>query len=389
MKRPRYSGSAYDIPAVESWLEAQAREGWLLDTYFLGIRLRREEPRHVRYRMEPWNGPMGEPDDGQKALYEELGWEYVCDWVRPFRVFRSTVPDPVELHTDPVVESWNYRPLRRAMTARLCALFLAAALMAAGLPLVVQQLLRSTPSQRILYQVTPFDWVFYLLALPTLMEIFWGGFRDSLVIRRLYQCLQSGQRPEKSLLPSRRSVPRWLPPLRTALAAVVLLWMLTGWAMAHAQRERAPLADWEGPPPVVDLTALEKTRLGDAPLFDVEVSGGWSPLAPEQTRLNYYRQVREGRYRFELAVESYRLRGPGTAAALYADLAPEGSAAVEAEGFTDAALAVEPRSGRHIFVGLWENRILYLLYEEDGPLDLLADIVPAAKAAAETWEEAE
>lgn len=383
MRKPRYSGSVYDIPAVESWLEEQAREGWLLETYLLGIRLRRGEPGQVRYRLEPWNGPVGEPDDSQRALYEELGWEYVCDWVRPFRVFRSTAPNPVELHTDPVVESWNYRPLRRSATVRLFATVLAAALTLSGLFLAIWKLLHSAPSQQILFQATPFDWVFFLLALPIFGESFWCSLQDSLAIRRLYQTLRSGRRPEKSLLPPRRSVPRWLPPLRTAMAVIVLLWMLTGWAMTHFQQKQVPLEDWTEPAPAVDLAALEEARLGVSPSFYVEVSSAWSPLAPEQMRLSYYRQVREGRSRFELAVEYYRLRGAGTAAALYADLVPEGAAAVEAEGFTDAVLAVEPRFGRPIFVGLWEDRVLYLFYTEDGPLDPLEDIVPAARAACE------
>lgn len=73
MRKPKYSGSCYDIPAVEAWLEAQALEGWFLEVYVLGARMIQGEPRRVRYRLEPWNGPVGEPDEQQKALYEEMG----------------------------------------------------------------------------------------------------------------------------------------------------------------------------------------------------------------------------------------------------------------------------------------------------------------------------
>ena len=66
---------------------------------------------------------------------------------------------------------------------------------------------------------------------------------------------------------------------------------------------------------------------------------------------------------------------------LYDDLVPEDAEAVEAKGFTQAA--VFPSRDRVIFVGRWENRVLLLNYNQEGELDLLEDLAPAAQAACE------
>ena len=95
----------------------------------------------------------------------------------------------------------------------------------------------------------------------------------------------------------------------------------------------------------------------------------------------YYRQIKKTQWRNELSQEYYRLRTPQVAQVLYDDLVPEDAEAVEAKGFTQAA--VFPSRDRVIFVGRWENRVLLLNYNQEGELDLLEDLAPAAQAACE------
>lgn len=381
MRKPKYSGSCYDIPAVEAWLEAQALKGWFLEVYVLGARMTQGEPRRVRYRLEPWNGPVGEPDEQQKALYEEMGWTYVCDWVSRLRVFRSTVPHPVELHTDPVAESWNYRPLNRAAALRLAALAILAMLVIGGLMLTIQELLSASPRQQILYQLTPFDWVLYLLILPVMVELFYSFWRDIVAIRRLTELLQSGLEPTGPLL-QQKKMPRWLPPVRSALIAVLLVWVIAIYAMGQvSQRDYVRLEKWEKAAPVFDLGALEEERLGEPISMFTEVRGGWSPQAPQQVQLVYYRQIKKTQWRNELSQEYYRLRTPQVAEVLYDDLVPEDAEPVEARGFTQAAVFTD--RDRLMFAGRWETSVLLLNYNQEGELDLLEDLVPAAQAACE------
>ena len=95
----------------------------------------------------------------------------------------------------------------------------------------------------------------------------------------------------------------------------------------------------------------------------------------------YYRQVKKGLWRNELSQEYYRLRTPQVAEILYDDLVPEDAEAVEAEGFAQAAVFSD--RDRVIFAGRWENSVLLLKYNQEGALDLLEDLVPAAQAACE------
>ena len=66
---------------------------------------------------------------------------------------------------------------------------------------------------------------------------------------------------------------------------------------------------------------------------------------------------------------------------LYDDLVPEDAEAVEAEGFAQAAVFTD--RDRLVFAGRWETSVLLLNYNQEGELDLLEDLVPAAQAVCE------
>ncbi|MEG2221319.1 MAG: hypothetical protein RRY95_01170, partial [Oscillospiraceae bacterium] len=52
----------YDVPAVESWLTAQAAQGWLFRKTKLRIPLfRRATPQALTYRLEPIQDALVDP----------------------------------------------------------------------------------------------------------------------------------------------------------------------------------------------------------------------------------------------------------------------------------------------------------------------------------------
>lgn len=109
--------SIYDVAVIEDWLADQAGQGWLpvkVDPW--AARMERGAPVECQYRLEPVDGAALIPDPALRDYYTEAGWEFVCFSAnRCFRVWRSTCPDPVELHSDPEVEAVAYRRLSRRL----------------------------------------------------------------------------------------------------------------------------------------------------------------------------------------------------------------------------------------------------------------------------------
>lgn len=106
----------YDVEACESWLQDMARQGLILELWGrLDVRFRREAPRPVRYRLTAARlkgnvlfSPPGSPDAGEKALYEEAGWHFVCRQ-NEFYIYACDDPAAPELHTDPAVQALSLK----------------------------------------------------------------------------------------------------------------------------------------------------------------------------------------------------------------------------------------------------------------------------------------
>ena len=109
--------SIYDVAATETWLADQAGRGWQPE--WIGTqaaKMERSVPVDCQYRLEPVDGAALIQDEALRDYYTEAGWEFVCfSGNRDFRVWRSTRPDPVEIHGDPEVEAGAYRRLARRM----------------------------------------------------------------------------------------------------------------------------------------------------------------------------------------------------------------------------------------------------------------------------------
>lgn len=106
----------YDVEACESWLGDMAEQGLMLELWGrLDVRFRREAPRPVRYRLTAARlkgnvlfSPPGSPDAGEKALYEEAGWHFVCRQ-NEFYIYACDDPTAPEPHTDPAVQALSLK----------------------------------------------------------------------------------------------------------------------------------------------------------------------------------------------------------------------------------------------------------------------------------------
>ncbi len=123
-KRKLIPYAAYEIDAIEGWLDEMAKEGWMLfnvSTRFAYFR--REEPGGTRFRLDVRSKEMEKDFEGQKAYYADCGWDYVTSlYSAPsLDVYRSTKEETVELHTDTVA---LWQSLKRGMHWKIAALLL-------------------------------------------------------------------------------------------------------------------------------------------------------------------------------------------------------------------------------------------------------------------------
>lgn len=132
-KRKLIPTNPMNIPALESWLQDMAENGYFLvsmGVYF--AKFKTGEPQKLAYRIEPVpvedhgfyvnnirNAFSSSKDEKQSLsieeknkrmveLYDEFGWELVCKMNALFYIFRGKEENAPELHTDPVAQSLAY-----------------------------------------------------------------------------------------------------------------------------------------------------------------------------------------------------------------------------------------------------------------------------------------
>ncbi len=92
----------YQVDAIESWLDDQAKKGLFLTDVRsrLTMDFEKGDPRPVRYRIDVKQntGTYGEKE--RIADYRELGWEYVCELAGDLDIYRCDDPAAPELNTD-------------------------------------------------------------------------------------------------------------------------------------------------------------------------------------------------------------------------------------------------------------------------------------------------
>lgn len=92
----------YQIDAIESWLDEQARGGlFVKEKGLLGLRFEKGAPdgaRRYRIDLKRTGGTYGE--EKRIESYREMGWEYVCELSSRADIYYCDDPDAPELNTD-------------------------------------------------------------------------------------------------------------------------------------------------------------------------------------------------------------------------------------------------------------------------------------------------
>lgn len=126
---------AYDIPAMESWLEDMSARGLhLTKDGFFGLFTTFEEgpPKKERFRLEPTdrrNGLFSEeydPEDEAVQMLRQMGWTYRARRGQ-FYIYSTDDPNAPELNTDPQVQALTMAALTKFLRKKVAnALFLMA-----------------------------------------------------------------------------------------------------------------------------------------------------------------------------------------------------------------------------------------------------------------------
>lgn len=90
---------SYEIDAIESWLDEQARKGcFLSQSHGKWLQFYRDAPRPLRCRIDV------KPDPGYRedrvAAFRDMGWEYVCELSPQLDVYTCGDPTVPDLNTD-------------------------------------------------------------------------------------------------------------------------------------------------------------------------------------------------------------------------------------------------------------------------------------------------
>ena len=227
--------SLYDVRGVESWLEDMARRGLFLKRLRPTLSAFERGPaRQVRYRLEPFRHADEVPQT-MLDLYQDFGWEFICQVNSELLVFSTQDLDAPEPHSDPELqgELWRklYRSKRRGLIVSLILDLVVA--VCAGITLFQD----GTPILNLL--TTSVLWSFVVLAalLYRLPQSWTDVKRLALIVQQLEEGVPLDHR---TTYPRRR----WSEAVYTALAILLLvLLIISQWILPFTGGDIRPLED--------------------------------------------------------------------------------------------------------------------------------------------------
>ena len=332
MSEPRYRYrippcAAYDIPAMESWLEDMAAKGLHLahDGFFWGVASFEEgPPAKVRYRLEATATQKGlfsneyEPDCDVTELHRQMGWTYRARRDQ-FHIYVSADPNAPELNTDPQVQAFSIAALSKYLrTALFNALLLA----------VVDYFLLF--SDVTLSSAIAFGTEKLLLLAGLLLWDLLRQLRTLHTLSRYKKHLESGEAlPHRS--DYRRSWLYLLPGgIRRCLWVVLIVSFLACAVTHYAGENDIPLEDQTFPFATIEdlYPGSEVKRMNG--ILDSEFYRWSDPLAPENYDFSEYAEVTLNGETFDcyLYVTYHRTRWEWTARRLARELVSQTGANV-------------------------------------------------------------
>ena len=240
--------SVYDVRGLESWLEDMARRGLFLKRLRPAFSTFQRGPAQpLRYRVEPCRRIMDDtPPQAMLDLYQDFGWDFVCDANSELLVFSTQDPEAPEPHSDPELQGALWKKLYRSK--RRGFLFILAVTLALLVLLPVFLFGKGAPTLTLLTTTAPILIVYLVFFLVTLPGYWAEAQRLGLIVKQLEEGVPLDHR---SAYPRRR----W-SEIATLVTTLVLF------AAVITVQNILPLTGG-GVRPLEDLTAFPALSLAE------------------------------------------------------------------------------------------------------------------------------
>lgn len=240
--------SVYDVRGLESWLEDMARRGLFLKRLRPAFSTFQRGPAQpLRYRVEPCRRIMDDtPPQAMLDLYQDFGWDFVCDANSELLVFSTQDPEAPEPHSDPELQGALWKKLYRSK--RRGFLFILAITLALLVLLPVFLFGKGAPTLTLLTTTAPILIVYLVFFLVTLPGYWAEAQRLGLIVKQLEEGVPLDHR---SAYPRRR----W-SEIATLVTTLVLF------AAVITVQNILPLTGG-GVRPLEDLTAFPALSLAE------------------------------------------------------------------------------------------------------------------------------
>lgn len=317
---------AYDIPAMESWLEDLAAKGLHLSRDgFFGPLVTFEEgpPRREKFRLEPTTTNKGlfseeyEPNPDTLELHRQMGWTYRARRDQ-FHIYSSDDPNAPELNTDPQVQAITMAALTKFLWKSLrstLVLMLFYAFLYSGNLVITGTILIGSWRAALLVGLLLWDLGRQLRAIT--------------VLTRYRKQLQNGE-PLPHRSDYRRTNRRYLASsaVRKALWAFLLISFLAFLLPMLADEHYVPLEDQDLPFATLEdlYPSAEVKRMNG--ILESKVYGWSDFLAPQSYDMTEYAEVTfEGKtFDCYLTVQYFQTRWDWTARILAKELVSQSGA---------------------------------------------------------------
>lgn len=317
----------YDVPGMESWLCDMAEKGLYLKKFGKAFAyFEKEEPQHIRYRLEPVGKGDIVPSDEVLEYFQLSGWDYVTNINRLFYIYMAKDNGVEEIHTDPVAQSYTFEILNHKLR-NSTIVATAASLLAIGMILSIY-LLNKQPVFLMVESQFVNHCIFFLLEVFIIIR----GINDARNINKLLKQLKAGV-PIIHKRNYKKGRILGISGYSLLLLAAVIIILLPfvqirkGWN-ENLEEVRVQL-------PVIRLEDLEEAEgfkyyseiTYNGKSYDNHVFYDWNPVAPVKYRITQSGIVENmkwadnsGVYKPSLTIEYYKLSIPILAEPLMEDL---------------------------------------------------------------------
>lgn len=238
--------SVYDVRGLESWLEDMARRGLFLKRLRPTFSTFQRGPAQaLRYRVEPCRRIMDDTlPQAMLDLYQDFGWDFVCDANSELLVFSTQDPEAPEPHSDLELQGALWKKLYRSKRRGFFFILTLTLALLVGLPVFLFG--KGAPVLTLLTTTAPILIVYLVFFLVTLPGYWAEAQRLGLIVKQLEEGVPLDHR---SAYPRRR----W-SEIATLVTTLVLF------AAVFTTQNILPLTGG-GARPLEDLTAFPALSL--------------------------------------------------------------------------------------------------------------------------------